>query len=165
MKVLCLPSCINPPRAALAASVFFLWLFGAAANPVQAGAVSAAITVRAVVLPVAAMKTIRQPATLTITEEDVRKGYVDEISPALIEIRTNTQRGCVLTLDAAEGPFKEVEVMFEGHTVVVGRQGGILILPAHGSRIVSMRYRFLLAHDTRPGAYPWPFSLSISPLE
>ena len=144
MKARCLPSCINPPKAALAASVFFVWLFTAGAPPVQAGAVSASITVRAVVLPFAALKTISEPALLTITEEDVRQGFVDESSPSLIEIRTNGQKGCVLTLDAGESPFKEAEVTLQGRTVVVGRQGGMIVLQAIGRQIVSMRYRFLL---------------------
>ena len=69
------------------------------------------------------------------------------------------------TLDARESPFKEAEVTLQGHTVVVGRQGGMIVLKSLGRQVLSMRYRFLLANDTRPGAYPWPFSLSVSPLQ
>ena len=165
MIILSFPSCVNSSRAALAASFFFVWLVGAWAPPVRAGVVTASITVRAVVLPFATVKTIHEPATLMITEEDIRKGFVDDSSPSLIEVRTNNRRGCILTLDAGEGPFKETEVTLQGNSVVVGRQGGMIVLQTFGRQVVSMRYRFLLAHDTRPGTYPWPYSLSISPLE
>jgi hypothetical protein len=165
MKTLPFTSFFNTTTPALAASLFFVWLFGAGVPPVQAGVTTASITVRATVLPFASVKTIREPATLTITEEDVRKGFVDDGSLSLIETRTNNRRGCVLILNAGESPLKETEVTLEGHTVVVGRQGGMIVLELPGRRIVSMRYRFLLARETRPGVYPWPFSLSISPLE
>lgn len=156
---------MNFSKAALAAAVFPAWLFGVGISPVQAGTASASVTVRAVVLPIAVVKTVLEPATLTITEEDVRKGFVDGSSPSLIELRSNSRRGCILILQAGDGPFKEAEVTFLGRTVVVGRQGGMLVFPVFGRQIVSMQYRFLLAHDTHPGVYPWPFSLSAGPLE
>lgn len=160
-----LPCCMNFSKAAITASVFLAWLFGAGISPVQAGTSSAPVTVRAVILPLASMKTVFEPATLTITEEDVRKGFVDGSSPSLIELRSNSRRGCILILQAGDGPFKEAEVTFLGRTVVVGRQGGLLVLPVFGRQVVSMGYRFLLSHDARPGVYPWPFSLSIAPPE
>jgi hypothetical protein len=156
---------MNFSKAALGASIFLAWSFGAGISPVQAGAASTSVTVRAVVLPIAAVKTAFEPATLTITEEDVRKGFVDASSPSLIELRSNSRRGCILVLQTGDSPFKEAEVTFLGRTVVVGRQGGMLVFPVFGRQIVSMRYRFLLSHDARPGAYPWPFSLSIAPPE
>jgi hypothetical protein len=164
MKILSFPCCNNSSRA-LAASFFFACLFNAWVPSVQAGAVTASIAIRAVVLPFATVKTVHEPAMLTITKEDVRKGFVDDGSTSLIEVRTNNRSGCLLTLDAGESPFKEAEVTLQGHTVVVGPQGGIIVLERIGRQVVSMRYRFLLAHDTRPGTYPWPYSLSISPLE
>lgn len=156
---------MNFSKTALAASVFLAWLFGAGISPVQAGAASASVTVRAIVLPVAAVKTVFEPATLTITEEDVRKGFVEGSSPSLIELISNSRRGCILILQAGDSPFRESEVTFLGRTVVVGRQGGMLNLPIFGRQVVSMVYRFMLPHDVRPGVYPWPFSLSIAPLE
>lgn len=155
---------MNFSKAALAASVCLAWLFGAGISPVQAGASSASVTVRAVVLPRAAVKTVLEPTTLTITEDDVRRGFVEGSSPSLIELMSNSRRGCILILQAGDSPIKEAEVTFLGRTVTVGRQGGMLTLQASGHQVVSMRYRFMLPHDTRPGVYPWPFSLSVSPL-
>lgn len=164
METRSLLTSINPSKAALAASAILLWLSSVGVPPLHAGAVTALITVRAVVLPFASVKTVLEPASLTITEEDIGKGYVDEQSPSMLEIKSNSQRGSVLTLQAGEGPFTSAEVTFQGRTVTVGRQGGMLVFQASGRQIVSMRYRFMLAHDARPGVYPWPFSLSVSPL-
>lgn len=165
MIILSFPSRNNSSRAALAASFFFVCLFNSWVPPVRADAVTASIAIRAVVLPFATVKTVHEPAMLTITEEEVRKGFVDDGSTSLIEVRSNNRSGCILTLDAGESPFKEAEVTLQGHTVVVGRQGGMIVLERLGCQVVSIRYRFLLAHDARPGAYPWPFALSVSPLE
>ncbi len=145
-----------------------LWLmvlFGPAATPAGAGVLSAFITLRAVVRPFADLRVIREPVAFTVTEEDVRKGYVVGTPMILIDVRSNSPQGCVLTLYAADAQFKEAQVTLQGRTVIVGPQGGMIVLNGRGHQTFSMQFRFLLAKDTRPGTYPWPFSLAISPLE
>lgn len=144
-------------------SVFISW-WGAGALAVEASAAThTSIVIKAVVLPIATIKIITEPSTLTVTGMDIRRGYVDA-DPSLLEIRTNSRRGCVLTLSAYESvPFRETEVTFPGHTVLVNHQGGMILLPLFGRQMIRIRYRFILGSDTPPGTYNWPFSLSISP--
>ncbi len=164
MTTLSLPSYLDVSKTTLAAWFLFLSLCSVSARPVEADAVTASITVRAVVLPIATIKIIREPATLTVTTEDIRKGYVDANLLSLIEIRTNDPRGCLLTLDARSGPFKKAEVTVQGRTVLVDRQGGMIVLHLFGRQVVPLQYRFQLKSDTPAGTYRWPFSLSASPL-
>lgn len=164
MTALSLSSYASSSKTLLVALFLFMSLCGNGVPAAEARAATASITVSAVVLPIAKVKVIDEPATLTVTKEDILKGYVDVYPLSLIEIRTNSRRGCVLTLYAREAPFKEAEVTLQGRTVVVGRQGGMIVLQIFGRQVVPLRYRFMLGSDTPVGTYGWPFSLSASPL-
>ncbi len=165
MKTRSLPSYLSALKKATPGACLSVLLLCFAFIPsAEAGAVTASVAVRAVVLPRASIKIIREPATITVTHEDIVKGYVDGGQPSLIEVRSNSRSGCVLTVDGG-GPFKETEMTLEGRTVTVGPQGGMIIVRVLGRQIVPLKYRFILGQDSRPGTYPWPFTLSVSPLE
>ncbi len=127
----------------------------------EAGTIS--IQIKAVVLPFTSILSIREPALILVTTEDIRKGYVDERAPLLVEIRTNSRKGCVLTFNASESPFRETEVMLLDRTVLVGRQGGMILIEGFGRKAMLFHYRFKLEPGTQPGTYPWPFAISVDP--
>ncbi len=130
----------------------------------EAGSFSTAVQVSAVVLARADLNIIKQPAELVLTDADVRRGYVELDGASMIELKSNTRAGCLLSFFAHGLPFRETSISVMGSTVVLGPDGGLVTLPVMGRTTVELSYRFVLSEGTQPGTYAWPFSLSVSPL-
>lgn len=123
------------------------------------------IQVSAVVLAYARLNVLKQQHELMITNADVRRGYVQAESASIIEVRSNTPKGIILTFEATDLPFKETSVNIQGRDINLLPMGGMVNLPGIGKSIVPISYRFVLAQGTQPGTYAWPFSLSVSPIQ
>jgi hypothetical protein len=135
-----------------------------AAAVAEAGSLSTTLHVSAVVLARADLNIIKQPAELVLTDADVRRGYVSVNAASLLELKSNSRAGCLLSFAAHGFPFEEASVNVMGRDVVLGPGGGLVTLPVMGRTTVALDYRFVLAKGTEPGTYEWPFSLSVSPL-
>lgn len=103
-----------------------------------------------------------QPSQLTVTGEDIRRGYVEVASASQIKVRSNSPNGYLIGFEVAPGPFRQVEVTGLGNPVEIGATGGTIAQPYTGTMSTSARlsYRFLLSSDAQPGAYSWPLALS-----
>ena len=131
--------------------------------PWQAYGDSTTVSVQATVLPVV-WQSISYPDVLSVTQEDIERGYVDVEGAVSVTIRTNTPDGYTL------GVFKTVD-MFERVVITDGSESYVLyagdreihILPYRGSRYITreLSFRFYLKQDTEPGTYAWPVGLSI----
>lgn len=150
-------------RAVLIAA---LSLAAAHAVPVaEAGvALTTQVKLNAIVLARAQLSVLRQPRDLVITDADVRRGFVQIDGATLVEIKTNSPAGCLLSFAVHELPFRETSVNIMGREIVLGPDGGLVTLPVTDKSMVTLNYRFVLAPETTPGTYAWPFALAVSPL-
>ncbi|HSQ77391.1 MAG TPA: hypothetical protein VLN91_00730, partial [Nitrospirota bacterium] len=149
-------------RAALIAALSLATMPAAAVA--EAGSVSTTLHVSAVVLPRADLHIIKQPTELVLTDADVRRGYVEIDAASMLELKSNSRAGCLLSFAANGFPFEEASVNVMGRVVVLGPGGGLVTVPVIGRTTVALDYRFVLGKGTKPGTYEWPFSLSVSPL-
>ncbi|MBI3304114.1 MAG: hypothetical protein HYZ72_18785 [Deltaproteobacteria bacterium] len=104
------------------------------------------------------------PAGLLLTEADVRRGYVDLPAASRISVRTNSPTGYLLAFEIVGGPIEEVRVFGLGAEINIGGAGGWIARPYTGAvTSAEISYRLVLSKDARPGEYPWPVLLSVSP--
>ncbi len=122
------------------------------------------ITVNAVVLPSTTLNVLKRPNELMVTEEDIKRGFVSVPEAFLIELVSNSREGCLLSIESRGLPFQNASVNAMGRDIVLGPEGGQVPLPIRGRITISLSFRFILSHETQPGTYAWPFSLSIIPL-
>ena len=119
--------------------------------------VSSRISVSAVVLPSASVRTIYQSQSVLITDNDLARGYVD--APAATTIQVHSQRGCLVSFGAIGKPFKSFRV--NGVEETACNAPGIFIGAASGT--VRLNYRFYLdSGKTAPGEYPWPLQVEVA---
>lgn len=128
----------------------------------------AKVTVSATVLKHASLKVLAQPASIVITPEDVARGYVDVAAPAQVAIKSNSPGGYMLEF-ANEGDFmRQIQVRGLATDLQLGVAGGAVMQPGAASGItratLDLGFRFLLAQSARPGTYPWPVHLSVTPI-
>ncbi len=140
-------------------------LFSATTGMSEAGVQSStSVHVRAMVLPTVKIKVLREPEILNVTEEDLRKGYIDGLYPLILEVRTNTRAGCLLKIVSSSRVVRDVELSIVGPPALRGPDRSTIIIQDGKVEVVSVAYRLLLSRDARPGAYAWPIVVFVSPL-
>jgi hypothetical protein len=151
-------------RRLAAVAVAGVALAGALSAPAAAGD-RARVEIQAVVQARALIDRQRLPQAVTISAEDVQRGYVDLEQPVEVGIRTNHAAGVLLDLSLNAREVESVDVReAQGGEVraasvfVPQRERG---LRAH---IVSLKVRLKLAPGTAPGTIAYPFSVSLSPV-
>ncbi len=150
--------------AALTAALSLVPASPAHADTTAGRPAGAKVMVSAVVPAHASVKVLRQPHHLTVTDADIRRGFVELGAESLIELKNNSLAGCLLVFESHGLPFKEAVVRGLGREVAIGPSGGMIFQAFRGTITALLSYRFVLSDDARPGAYDWPFSLSVSPL-
>lgn len=151
----CLRSCL-----ATASAVLGLLLPGTQA---AAGA-SQAVVVRATVLRHASIR-IAPPATLTISEADVARGYVELAAPVEVEVQSNVREGYALVFERRGEQVRQVHVGGLPSALLVGDANAIAARPAAGRGLwrerLQLRLRFDLGPQARAGEHPWPLDISM----
>lgn len=148
-------------RGILIAALFVLAV--ASARPALAGSTSASFQVSVTVQARALLKVEAEPASLLLTETDIRRGYVDLPAASRISVRTNSPTGYLLAFEIAGGPIEDVRVLGLGAEAHIGGAGGWIAQPYNGPvTSAELSYRLVLSKDARPGQYPWPVTLSAS---
>lgn len=144
---------------------------GSLSAPNEAAAAEPAtstLTVTATVLKYASLRVAAQPATVTITEADVARGYVDVPTPSRVEIKGNSPSGYVLVFESQSDFVRQTQVRGLGSEILLGATGGVIAQPGSGSGLgkstIEIGFRFLLAQEARPGVYAWPMQVSVMPL-
>jgi hypothetical protein len=122
-----------------------------------------AITLSATVLPYHQLEVLRQNATLTVTQADIERGYVDVAAGTSLRARSNDQRGFTVNFDPRMRLFDRATIAGFGGDVEIGATGGAANY-RYGGRDTSLHlsYRFYLASGLGPGSYPWPLQISSS---
>lgn len=147
----------------LVAAAFLFGLLGA--QETNAVMKTANLTASATVLPYLQFNLLFQVSEITITEEDIQRGYLDLRSASLLELKTNSNQGYHLSFEGSLWPFKEVQI--QGLTNPVRLHSGHSLVhqpSARGKVIMNLDYRFILSGETKPGSYSWPLLISIHPI-
>lgn len=148
------------PMAAILAAI------GGQCAPAHADASQAALTVRAKVARHASIR-MAPPPTLTISEADVARGYVEVAAPVDVHVQSNGQDGYLLAFECRCEDVRLAHVQGLQSELTVGSAGASSARPAAGPGLwrerLQLRFRFDLAPDARPGELAWPLNISMMP--
>ncbi len=111
-------------------------------------------------------QTVTQPTQITITAEDIARGYVDMPAASQLRITSNNPVGYVVDFFSRLPIFTSVTVSSAGGSADLGPEGGAIVeRGSHGRDIpLHLSFRFNLTAQVQPGTYPWPLALNVRPL-
>jgi hypothetical protein len=140
-------------------------LLAAMILPVRAAqAASATVTVSAVVAHHARIQ-LDQPSVISVSAEDIARGYVDVERSVQVLVRSNAHDGYTLAFDCECHSIRQAQVQGVAGGLQVGAATAYAVRPAAGPGMwvdrVNLRFRFLLADDARPGTHAWPIRISL----
>jgi len=122
------------------------------------------LRIEAVVLARHDLKILFQLPSITVTQTDVQKGFVDISNATQIYIYDNDRNGCDLLFEGLNWPFKKVLIYGLNHEVQINLPAAFIRQPYSKRPITAtLSYHFDLADDTKPGEYQWPLSISLPP--
>jgi len=132
-----------------------------AAAPAGAREASAGLTVSVSVAPRASLEAVSLPARLTVSPEDVARGYVELV--ATCRVRSNDRRGYILRLAPRAGLTRAIEVRGLGEDVVLGEESVEIHHPAaRQAQGLEFAVRFVLDAGATPGTYAMPLHLDVT---
>jgi hypothetical protein len=133
---------------------------------VDAAAVRSQIAVTAYVPAQTVAQLVTQPAEITITAEDVARGYVDAPAASQWRVTSNNPVGYVVDFFSRLPIFRSVRVSSSDGSADLGPEGGAIIKRgSHGRDMpLHLSFRFILTAQVQPGNYPWPLALNVRPL-
>lgn len=133
--------------------------------PALAGSTSAKMNVSAQVVARAIVSVDSQPAAVTVTAEDIARGYVDVPAPIVVRVRTNSRQGYVLQVENQSETFSSVELSSADIAMNVGAHETWIQRPyISGGDVMPMRARLHLASAATIGSFALPIAFSASPL-
>ena len=109
------------------------------------------------------MQTLGEPASITLTDDDLARGYVDVA--ARYHVSHNDRRGYVLQIVHLGGMAREVRISGLGGTLVVA--GDAVEVHRDGQSFeqdVALEFRLVLEPAAQAGRYDWPVALNVQPL-
>lgn len=126
---------------------------------------NAEMRVSATVLPYTQMSVHNQSTMLIITETDIARGFVDVPVGSSIEVKSNSRDGHYLSFESSDAIFKQVRIDGLGKTALLGAGSSVVPFAMEGREVrINLSYRFILAEHVKPGAYPWPLTVSVIPM-
>ncbi len=122
------------------------------------------INVKTRVLPVMKYSILYQESNLTITQEDINKGFIDVQEAVVLSVKTNSTNGYLLAFSLESNMFSRVTVRNENNVYNLSETGGEIHMPFHGMNVTTQKLsiRFHLLSNISPGQYEWPVSVLIS---
>jgi hypothetical protein len=149
------------------AALIAAWFLMAFLSASETSAVmkTASLTVSARVLPYLQFNLLSQVSEITITEEDILKGYLDVRSASRLELKTNSTNGYMLAFEGSLWPFKEVQIQGLASPVQIKPGHALVHQPSvRGKVFMDLSYRFILSETIQAGSYSWPLSISVLPM-
>jgi hypothetical protein len=133
------------------------------AGPALADQARARFTVSAIVPKRVTLTALEQPAQLTLSVEDIERGYKDV--SARYQVRHNDSHGYLLHLAPRIGLTRQIEVRGLASEVVLG-DADLVIRQASVGRLhdFELAFRFVLDPAARPGSYALPVHVTAAPL-
>jgi hypothetical protein len=138
--------------------VVTLLAWGVPGLAAQPGGQSAQLMVTARVLERASVRVVSQPDFVEVSDEDIRRRYVDVGAPVKVEVTSNLPRGMHLTFDVSDESVGSAQVR------TTQRQTQ---LPTRGSmrtEVIEVHLRLALTERARAGRHAWPVQISTVPL-
>jgi hypothetical protein len=141
-----------------------LWLASSAAvTDAAAGQVTASMRVSAIVASwTPAVQVDYQAAELTITPEDIARGYVEVPEGSRFRILGGAPSGWLIDFFARGQIFTSAQIEGFGGIAQFGADGGTLFQRDRSpDGVTRLSYRFTLGPDVQPGGYQWPLAMSV----
>jgi hypothetical protein len=133
--------------------------------PALAGSSSTNVNVSVQVLSRAVVSVDSQPAAVTVTAEDIARGYVDVPAPIVVRVRTNSRQGYLLHAENQGETFSSIELSTADIAMNVGAHETWIQRPyISGGDVMPMRARLHLAAAATIGSFSLPIAFSASPL-
>jgi hypothetical protein len=149
-------------RTIITVSVIILFFMNV--TGIYAGSDISYISVTTEVLPVVKYEIIHQEKSLLITEEDIKKGYIDVHGAVVFSVLSNSRNGYVLTFFVARNLFKGVKVSYDSVSSVLHDANNEVHIAFERMKYVrkELSFRFYLSDILRPGTYDWPVAFMIN---
>ena len=149
-------------QASLIAAIFVLMM---GSQSVIAGNRSS-VNVSATIQKWISARVLQQESILTITQENIKKGYVDVAAGTVLEVSSNSLDGYFLIFQSSHEIAREVWVTENGRKTILATDVGMLYQPAPGvsGEVKRLNYRFILNPYSKAGDYTWPIRVEASPL-
>lgn len=126
---------------------------------------STKVFVYAYVKSYAKINILSQKGNINITEEDIKRGYIDVKEAVRFKISTNSREVCLNIDYNQDGFLNSAKAYVMGQELRLGKGGGIVILKnVKRSFEDSVDFTLELKKDISPGIYPLPFSFSVAGL-
>lgn len=154
---------VNRNLSRLSAGVLLVGASGMPFLPQAGAADTAKLSVMARVATFFRMQVEHQAAALTITANDIQRGYVDIPAASNFSVFTNSQGGFIIDFHPRGDVFLSVLVSGLQSLVEIGVQGGSVLnnTPYGRTTVHRLGYRFMLRPDLQPGDYAWPLAISV----
>ncbi len=145
-------------------TVLIIAITGYFSSPGFAGGGKNTLIVSATVVARVSQSVIRQASRFSVTEEDIKRGFVEISSGTILQIKTNSRIGYALFFEGNYELFREVMVTDKGRAVTLSANGGFVHQPYSGSNVEvkDLSYKFQLNKNIQPGTYPFPFRVRAS---
>ncbi len=134
------------------------------ALPAQADSVSGSMQVSVQVIARAVVTVDSQPASVTITPEDLARGYIDLDAPILVHVRTNSRRGYLLQVNNVSDAFTSVELSSGDMTMNVAQESWIQRPYVSGGDLMPVHARLHLARGMTAGTAQVAIAFNATPL-
>jgi hypothetical protein len=142
-------------------------LLAAAVLPATVQAADAPLRVTASVARHASIR-MAPPPSLTISEADLARGYVEVAAPLELAVQSNVSEGYTLNFQHAGEQVRQSVVQGLAGALAVGPAGATASRPAAGAGMwretLQLRVRFDLSPQARVGVHPWPLQVSMMSL-
>ena len=132
------------------------------AAPLSGESISREMGVSARVLGRTLLTMSERPTAITVTADDVRRGYLDLPRAVAFQIRSNGREGYLVRFDALPEPFSRAHVRWQQVHVVVGPSHEAWVAQPYSreSLAVTADVRLEMSPSTVPGTYSWPLAIT-----
>jgi hypothetical protein len=111
---------------------------------------------------------IAPPASITLSEQDIARGYVEVAAPVEVTVQSNVPQGYALVFERQGDQVRQAHVQGPDGALLVGSTGAVATRPPAGQGMwrdrLQLRFRFDLAAGARAGQHPWPLNISLMSL-
>jgi|YelNatPaOPRAMG01_1025707.scaffolds.fasta_scaffold25201_3 bifunctional DNase/RNase len=107
-----------------------------------------------------------QKQNISITEDDIRRGYVDVPQATHITIKDSSKSGFMLLFEGLDRPFRyaSIQGLPGAPEVVITSKSTLIHQQSRRTQTqLILSYRFYLAEDAKPGEYRWPVTITLQP--
>ena len=131
-----------------------------------AGGQTTKLTVMARVAAFFRLQVQHQATGLSITQQDIERGYVEAPAASRFSVSTNSPGNYVIDFRPNSDVFRAVQINGLNRVVELSADGGTVVANASqvGTMTHELTYRFVLHPQVSAGDYPWPLTLAVHPL-